>query len=260
MNDAWEVYALKYAERNTRVRTDSFLFDDHAAPHPMDYFIWLLRRGAETVVVDTGYDAAEGAARDRPILEDPASCLAGFGVAPESVTTVIVTHLHYDHAGGLDRFPNARFHLQAAEMAFATGPCMCAPALRHPFTGAHVARMVEHLFSGRVVFHEGDGGVLPGIEVIALGGHSKGLQGVRVMTATGPVMLASDAAHYYENWIGGKLFPIVVDAAAMVAGFRRLPSLAGQAAHVIPGHDPLVRRLFPQVGGTPACPVHRLDV
>ena len=58
MTDAlWEVYALKYSERNSRTRADSFIFDDdHASPHAMDYFIWVLRSGEQTILVDTGYD------------------------------------------------------------------------------------------------------------------------------------------------------------------------------------------------------------
>ncbi|MEM6942523.1 MAG: N-acyl homoserine lactonase family protein [Pseudomonadota bacterium] len=256
----WEAYALKYAERNARVRADSFLFDDHATGHDMDYYLWVLRRGNRAIVVDTGYDAAEGAARGRPVLEDPTVCLRRFGIAAEDVEEVIVTHLHYDHAGGLHRFPAARFHLQAAEMAYVTGPCMCEPALRHPYTGAHIAQMVQNLFSGRVIFHDGDAQVADGVEVMRIGGHARGLQAVRVMTARGPLVLASDAAHYYESWIARKLFPVVVDAEAMLAGFRRLPGLAAEPAMVIPGHDPLVRRLFPQVAADAnGCGAWRLD-
>lgn len=261
-NGVWEVYALKYATRaGGRVRADSFLFDDHASPHTIDYYLWLLRSGDRQIVVDTGYDADEGAQRDRPILEDPAACLSRFGTDPATVDTVIVTHLHYDHAGGLTRFPTARFHVQAAEMAFATGPCMCAPSLSHPYSAAHVCDMVQHVFSGRVVFHDGDAWITDGVEVVALGGHSRGLQAVRVRTARGWMVLASDASHFYENWRAQKLFPIVVDAEAMVQGFRRLPRLVDHATMVIPGHDPLVRAHYPLVAGDAegAC-VHRLDV
>ena len=50
----WEVYAVKYADRNDRTRNDSFMFDsDHNSTHPMDYFVWVLRSGAETILVDT---------------------------------------------------------------------------------------------------------------------------------------------------------------------------------------------------------------
>ena len=76
MNDVWEVYALKYAERNSRTRNDSFLFDDnHNTPHDMDYYLWLLKGPTRTILVDTGYDTAEGVARNRPVEVDPAELL-----------------------------------------------------------------------------------------------------------------------------------------------------------------------------------------
>lgn len=261
MEELYEVYALKYAERNARSRGDSFLFDDdHASPHAMDYFLWVLRNESRTIVVDTGYDADEARRRGRPILRDPSTCLADFGIDPAAVETVIVTHLHYDHAGSLDRFPAATFHVQAAEMAFATGPCMCHGATRMPYSAEHVCALVRKVYSGRVVFHEGEGVIAPGVEVHAIGGHSRGLQCVRVKTRLGWLVLASDASHYYENYLTGKLFPIVVDAGAMLEGFRRLPGLASGENLVVPGHDPLVRRLYPRIAGEAggAC-VHRLD-
>lgn len=245
----WSVYALKYADRNDRTRAESFLDDDHpTAPHGMDYFVWVLDNGTRQIVVDTGYDAAEAARRGRPILRDPASSLAAVNVDAESVDTVIVTHLHYDHAGGLDRYPKATFHVQESEMAFATGPCMCDPDLRAPFTVEHVCEMVRHVYSGRVVFHDGDAEVAPGVTLHRIGGHSAGLQAVRVMTPSGPLCLASDAAHYYENFEAGLIFPIVYDKAVMRAGFARILELGSSPARVIPGHDPLVRVRYPEHG------------
>ena len=249
MSKIWSVYALKYAERNGRTRAESFLNDDHpAAPHGMDYFVWVLESGGARIVVDTGYDAAEGARRGRPILRDPATSLGALDLDAETVETVILTHLHYDHAGGLDRYPKAIFHMQAVEMAFATGPCMCDPETRAPFTAEHVCEMVRHVYAGRVVFHDGDAEIAPGVTVHRIGGHSAGLQVVRVMTDTGPLCLASDAAHYYENYQAGLIFPIVVDPEAMRAGFQTIQRLGGGADRVIPGHDPLVRARYPAFG------------
>ncbi len=64
-------------------------------------------------------------------------------MAADTIRDVIITHLHYDHAGNLDRFPNARFHLQDREMSYATGRCMCNGMLRHPFSVEHVTTMVQ---------------------------------------------------------------------------------------------------------------------
>ncbi|MBE9636245.1 N-acyl homoserine lactonase family protein [Salipiger mangrovisoli] len=244
----WEIFALRYATRAARTRADSFIFDDdHAAPHPMDYFLWVLRREHEVVLVDTGYEADEGARRDRPILLDPREALRPLNIRAEDVGRVIVTHLHYDHAGGLHLFPNATLHMQAAEMAYATGPCMCHATLRMPYTGDHICEAVRRLFAGQLVFHDGDAEVAEGVTVHRIGGHSRGLQCVRVRTQSGWMVLASDAAHYYENLLRQKPFPIVVDLEDMLKGFARLETLASERRLILPGHDPRVTRLFPSV-------------
>lgn len=241
----WQVHAVKYADRNARVRGDSFLFDDrHDVAHPMDYFIWVLRRESQVILVDTGYDSLEATARGRPIAMDPRAALAPLGVTAEAVDTVIVTHLHYDHAGGLHLFPNATLHLQAAEMAYATGPCMCHPTLAMPFTAGHVCEAIKRLYSGKVQFHDGDAQVADGITVHRIGGHSRGLQAVRVRTQSGWLVLASDAAHFYENVQARKPFPIVVDLQDMLDGFATLERLATTPELIVPGHDPLVMHRF----------------
>lgn len=245
MNE-WQVHAIKYADRNDRTRADSFIFDDHHdVPHPMDYFMWLLRRDMEIILVDTGYDAEEGHARNRPIRLDPGEALAPFGLTPDAITKVIVTHLHYDHAGGLHLFPNATLYMQSAEMAYATGPCMCHDTLRMPFTAKHVCQAIERLYSGKVVFYDGDAELSDGVTVHAIGGHSRGLQAVRVRTQAGWIVLASDAAHFYENLTARKPFPIVVDLQAMLDGYTKLEALASHRTLIVPGHDPLVTKVYP---------------
>ena len=243
----WEVHAVKYADRNARTRAESFIFDDnHDAPHAMDYFMWVLRDETQTILVDTGYDGEEAVNRDRPIRMNPVEALAPLGIKPDEITTLIVTHLHYDHAGGLDLFPNATLHMQATEMAYATGPCMCHDVLKMPFTAEHICSAVKRLYSGKVVFYDGEAQVADGVTVHCIGGHSRGLQAVRVRTEAGWLVLASDAAHFWENVRARKPFPIVVDLQNMLDGFSTLERLASHPDLIIPGHDPLVRHYFPQ--------------
>lgn len=257
MSDTWEVTAFKYAKRNGRLRQHSFILDDdHSSPHGMDYYVWLLESEGRRILVDTGYDRAEGRARLRPIETPPEQMLAARGIGPETVETVILTHLHYDHAGSLAAFPDAQLWVQEAEMAYATGPCMCHDVLRMPFTGAHICDMVRALYVGRVRFVSGAAEVAPGVELHLIGGHSRGLQAVRVRTRRGWVVLASDASHYYENFLSGKPFPIVVDLQQMLDGFALIRALADSDAHVIPGHDPLVRAIFPSLGDENVVALH----
>ncbi len=260
MSASWKIYALKYADHTDRQRNESFIFDDnHSAPLQLDYFIWLLKNGDRSILVDTGFDTRESKVRGRKLQEEPYQLLKRFGVSPETIDTVIITHLHYDHAGSLPDFKHATFHLQELEMSYATGPCMCHDALRKPYTGDHVCAMVKQLFSGRLQFHSGSGEIAPGIEVHLIGGHSRGLQCVRVLTDRGWVVLASDASHYYENFLAKQPFPIVVDMQNMLDGFDTVQNLAESVDHVIPGHDPLVRQYYPAVFDNDST-IIRLDV
>lgn len=257
----YEVLALRYGSKLDRIRGENFIAaDDHDAPMPIDYFVWLIRGGGRTILVDTGFEPVEAAKRGRQIERLPREALAAVGSAAEDVDTAIVTHLHYDHAGTLDHWPNARFHLQEAEMGYATGRCMCDEALRHPFTADHVCQMVRHVYSGRVQFHAGDGEVAPGITVHHVGGHSKGMMFVRVKTARGWVVLASDAAHFYENMEQRKPFVILHSLEDMVRGWDRLYASASSPHHVIPGHDPLVMQRYPALSAATAGLAARLDV
>ena len=104
-------------------------------------------------------------------------------------------------------------------MAYATGRCMCHQHLRIPFEEEDVVAMVRKVFAGRVTFHDGASEIAPGITVHKIGGHSKGLQCVRVKTKRGTVVLASDTAHLYAHIERG---PRVPDHLQCGRGARRL--------------------------------------
>jgi glyoxylase-like metal-dependent hydrolase (beta-lactamase superfamily II) len=243
--DTYNVFAVKYAERDAR-RAEHFLGGDpHDAPMPMDYFVWAVVGDERIWVVDTGFGPSDAGARGRRLVRSSADALATIGIDAATASDVILTHLHYDHVGGFDQFPAARFHLQDREMAYATGRQMTRPALNHAFTAEHVANLVLAVHQRRVVFHDGDDELAPGLSLHLIGGHTGGLQVVRVRTERGWLVLASDATHYYENIEAGRPFPIVVDVGAMLDGYDTLRRLAESPGAIVPGHDPLVFERYP---------------
>lgn len=240
-----KVFAVKYAQRSAR-RSEHFVGGDpHDAPMDMDYFVWAIVDHDKVWVVDTGFGEFDAERRKRQLVRSVTDGLALVGVDAATVDDVILTHLHYDHVGGFHQFPNAQFHLQDDEMAYATGRHMSKPAMSHPFTVDHVADLVHHVYEGRVVFHDGDVEIWPGISLHHVGGHTEGLQVVRVATQAGWMVLASDASHYYENMMTGRPFPIVVDVGAMLEGHQLCFGLADDESLVVPGHDPDVFNRFP---------------
>jgi glyoxylase-like metal-dependent hydrolase (beta-lactamase superfamily II) len=245
MSSQYEVYALKYAHHARRASENFIGGDPHDGPMPLDYFVWLIRGHGREIVVDTGFSAAMAAKRGRDHLRCPSEGLKLLGTDSNSVREVIITHLHYDHVGNFDMFPRATLHLQDLEMRYATGRYMGHECFRGAYEVEDVVGMVRRVYENRVQFHDSDAEIAPGVSVHLIGGHTMGLQAVRVATRRGAVVLASDASHFYANMEQTRPFPIVWSVADMVDGYRKLRSLADSAEHIIPGHDPLVLERYP---------------
>ena len=241
----WEVFAVRYAHHE-RMAKENFLGGDiHDGPMPMDYFVWALRQGDRVIAIDTGFDEAMAKKRGRQFLHSPVEGLKQVGIDAATVKDVIISHMHYDHSGNHGLFPNAQFHLQDREMQFVSGRYMTHAAMRLPFDVEDVVAMIRRLYGGRVTFHNGDDQLAPGVSVHLVGGHSLGLQMVRVWTRRGWVVLASDAAHYYANMQLGLAYPFTVHVGDVLEGYRRAEALADSPEHIIPGHDPEVLQRYP---------------
>ncbi len=244
----YEVYAIRYAHHDRPASANFIGGDPHDGPMPLDYYIWAIVGGGKIYVLDTGFDAAMARKRNREHLRSPGDGLKAIGIDPHKVDDVIISHMHYDHCGNSDLFPNARYHIQDKEMQYCTGRCMCHAAIRGSFEPDDVSAMVRRLFAGRVQFHDGAEEIAPGLSLHFIGGHTMGLQSVRVETRRGAVVLASDAAHLYAHLESGLPFPAVYNVADMLEGHRTLKKLASSPAHVVPGHDPLVMKRYPPAG------------
>ncbi len=260
MPDPYEVYAIRYAER-IGTRNQHLLHQDpHDGPMPMDYFIWAIVGNGRTFVVDLGFEAVEAEKRGRTLLRTPAEGLKLIGIDAAEVEDVIISHLHYDHAGTVSDFPKAQFYLQDREMAFATGRNMRHETFNQAFAIEYVIDVLRKVYENRVVFVDGMEEVAPGISVHHVGGHTDGLQVVRVWTKRGWVVLAADAAHYYENMEAPNPFPLVYNVGDMIDGYRTMALLADSPKHIVPGHDPLVRERYPALSDDLKDIVVRLDV
>jgi glyoxylase-like metal-dependent hydrolase (beta-lactamase superfamily II) len=256
----YELFAVKYASHE---RTAAANFIDPPDPHeamPIDYFVWAAVSDERTFVIDMGFTAETADDRGRTLIRCPTEGLAAIGVDAATVKDVIVTHFHYDHIGNFDKFPAADFHLQDREMAFATGRHMLDPAHGSSMNVNDVVGMVRHLYGKRVVFHDGDAELAPGITLHHIGGHTDGLQIVTVMTARGLVVVASDACHLYANMETRNPFPVIFEKDKVLAGYDILERLAPSPGHIVPGHDPQVMDRYPAVSEDLNGIAVRLDV
>ena len=256
----YEVYAIRYATFARKASENFIGGDPHEDASALDFFVWVVRNASRTVVIDTGFNAQVAARRGRTILFSPEIGLARLGVDAAAVRDVVITHLHWDHVGNFALFPKAAFHLQDSEMQFATGRHMAHEFFARAYEVDEVVAMVRRVYEGRVEFHDGDAQLAPGLSLHRIGGHTMGLQSVRVHTRIGWIVLASDATHLYANMNEVRPFPIVHHLGDMVAGYRRLHELADDARYIVPGHDPLVMQRYPAAGPGLEGVAVRLDV
>jgi len=243
--ETYELHAIRYGHHDRNAAANFVGGDPHDGPMPLDYFVWAIVSSKRTIIFDTGFDARVAEIRKRQLLRPVGEGLKMIGIDPDKVENVILSHMHFDHCGNHDLFPRARYHVQDVEMAYCTGRCMCHAYLRHPFDYEDVANMIGKLYAGRVQFHDGVSEVAPNLTVHRVGGHSRGLQVVRVLTKRGWVVLGSDASHFYANFEEYRPFPVLDSAADMLASYDRMRELASSLNHIVPGHDPLVLERYP---------------
>lgn len=257
----YEVYAMKLAGA-VRSAASNFVHPGaRQGEMPMDFSSWLITGNGRNILVDTGFSRTAGRSRKRCLDRTPSEALRLLGRDTADIDTVVLTHLHYDHAGNVDEFPQANVVIQSKELAYTTGASMTDSEQSHFFEAEDVKTLVDRVFTGPVEVIDGNVEIAPGISTLLFGGHTEGLQVLAVPTERGTIVIASDALHYFENYTEENPFPSVVDLDRILHGYSRLKSLVGSIEYLIPGHDPLVYQVYPSVDASfPVAALHKRPV
>jgi glyoxylase-like metal-dependent hydrolase (beta-lactamase superfamily II) len=249
----WSVLALRYAARPVTRSGVFYRYEEYGepdGPQEMTYYVWVLQRGEHTVLVDTGYSAAGGARRNRGHLVAPLEALSRVGVQPADVDLVVNTHLHYDHTGHLAAFADVPLLVNRTELESWTAPLGSRAQFAvhvEPDEIAAVAARDDLTLMGAE--HE----VAPGIVALEVGGHSFGQTILVVDGEQAPVILASDAVHFYEELERDFACNVLTELPRVYAAYDRIRQLADErGARVLAGHDPLVMERFPRLPGANA--------
>lgn len=243
----YEVYAIRYGTLTNFPVAELVTGADTSRRMDAAMSVWLLKGpGNRRVLVDAGYyrDSLLDTYTQGADYRKPSDAVAAAGVPPDSITDIIVSHVHWDHLDGVDLFPRATIWIQRAEYEYYVGPN--GEKLHGDISPVDAAMLNRLKVGGRVHLVEGDDQeIIPGIRVYTGGRHTYASQYAGVNTRSGTVILASDNAYLYENL--GKHIAIgtTFDAKANLAAQDRMHKLAARPELIVPGHDPAVYQRFP---------------
>ncbi|WP_285424613.1 N-acyl homoserine lactonase family protein [Pseudomonas sp. efr-133-TYG-103a] len=259
-----EVIVVRYGTRQTTKSECYYNFRAYREPDAemtMDYFFWIFRSAEQTIVIDTGFSPEAAIARKRQPVVAPADALARLGIDPKDVKLLVLTHAHYDHAGNLGLYPNANIVMSRKEFEFWGTDMGKRPQYGHHIDPLDIERIQALHREGRITLLDAPQNTLiPGIELYELGGHTPGQMAVVVEMPEGPVILASDAIHYYDELEQDRPFAVLDSLADMYRGYERIREwLQRPGAVVIPGHDPDVMNRFAPVDASDPSFAVRID-
>ena len=209
------------------------LHTDFGVEIEIAYRLWILRGGSETIVVDTGPPMQEGHRRKLSVVRDLDAVLAEAGVAGGDIRTVVLTHLHWDHAANVEKFPNATFLAQRLEIEFFGSQMRTHPSMNRFFS--HHEELAALIASGRIRAIDGDTPIAPGLTAIRVGGHTPGSQMLVVDTTEGTSVLSGDAIPLHRNYLENIPSGIVVNTVEAIAALDRIRALSPAAIYT--GHD-----------------------
>lgn len=248
----YEIYALKYAGPFSSSVAMVFFNQEWDKTIERNYYLWAIKGKDGVTVVDAGTSLSEQSKRKLKGYVNPVEALARIGVNGSNVKRVIITHIHFDHVGGMEMFPQAfpqaKFYVQKKEFDF----WIKSPLVKKmPFAGITdtLANKIVADMEGtdRLQFICGDQVILPGIELLLTPGHTLGLQSVAVNTAKGTAIVASDCAHIARSFKEDNPSCLIMDMVGWLGSYEKLRAKASAIDLIFPGHDVMMLRDFPKV-------------
>ena len=214
-------------------RSGLFYGEFSSEPVQIPITCYLVRTSDAVVLFDTGLSprAVPGLVRRDPLARFTEADLLvhrldAIGLTPNDVDLVVLSHLHYDHAGGAALFPKSELVVQKDEYAYAHYPA--------PFFESFYYRKNFDLPNYRWRLLDGDTELVPGVTALRTDGHTPGHQSLLVeLPETGPVILTADACYWQEHADKERVSGVVWNPALALHSLKKLKTIARLVRGVI---------------------------
>jgi len=242
----YEIYAIRYATLPNFPVAELVAGADPDRKMDIAMMIWLVRGNGRNILVDSGfYDERFFKEWHVEDFVKPSATLKPLGLKPEDITDVVITHMHWDHADGMDLFPNARIWIQTQELEYYAGEAWQSKETHGGIDRDDVLTLVRLNTQGKVGMVNGDAQeIISGVTCYTGGRHTYASQYLGVNTSAGIVVLASDNMYLYENLEKHVPIAATLDPVLNLRAQDRMKQLAASPGLIIPGHDPAVLAKF----------------
>lgn len=244
----YEIYALKYAGPFVRTGAHLMWYRDWEKIEKINYYFWCIKGAGETVIVDAGVTPKTAKNRELNEYVNPVEVLARININADEVRHVVVTHMHWDHAGGVSLFPRATFYVQENEYRFwLQNPVAGRPPFKQVADSAANTYLAAVENTDRLILLKGDQQILSGIECLLSPGHTVALQTVAVNTDRGTAIIGSDCAHVFRNYTEDWPSCLIVDLVGWMITYDKLREKVSSPDLLFPGHDRRLLENYPEV-------------
>lgn len=246
-SETFRVYAVKYGE--SRVRASKVVQGaSRSKKLPFAWMYWVIQGQGKTILVDTGFeDKKEAKKWGIKNYQKPLDQLQKLGIEPGDVTDVILTHAHWDHMALLSQYQNAKVWIQQSEYDNLKTLFARERKDRSGFRVEDFEALEKVKAEGRLQLVQGDAEPYKGIRLKRGGAHTPGQQQVIVEALDGNIVLAGDLTYHYRNNRRHLAIGATKDPEADLKAMGELHQVAASPYFIIPGHDRLVFKWFPEV-------------
>jgi len=241
----YQIYALKLGDLEDPA--SSFLYRTGSKEKlKLFFYFWCIEKKGKIILVDTGFTKEMAQERGIKNYLNPVEQLSKIGIEAKSINQIIITHIHYDHFGGYQYFPNAVFYIQEQEVdAWSNKPLSNYSGFKNLIRPWFISDLKKLTKRGKVKLLNGNKKLFKDIGVVLTGGHSPGLQFVTIQTKDNKIVLASDVCHLYENLKQDTPSSIFVNLADSLNALETVKSYPRDI--IISGHAPEVLDKFQKI-------------
>ncbi|OVE73699.1 hypothetical protein BVX93_00965 [bacterium B13(2017)] len=235
-----KVFALKYGE--SKFKYNEVFWEATKPNRKVDFswMFWVIRHKNRIILVDTGFEN-ENLKQRWKIKEyiHPVSLLKKINLTPDMITDVIITHIHLDHIECISKYRNAKIWIQKREFDYLK---LLTNYYKRIYSDLMLAKIQQ-----RLEIVNGEKEIAPGITILRVGGHSPGMQIVKVKSNEGNIIIASDTTYLYDNSYRHIPVGSSFDIKDNLNAIKKMHKIGGSLFFIIPGHDPFVFKAFPKI-------------